>query len=234
MKKLGLVGGTGPESTLLYYSELNKRINERSEGKEFPEITIESLNLNKALGMVAKEQYEDLEAYLTSAIKHLEASGAEIIALTAATMHVVFEQVQTKASVPIVSIPEAVAQKAVSRGYKKVGLLGTIFTMEKDFLKKAFAERGIDVVVPSPQDRELVHRRISTELEYAIVRESSRAELITIIEKMRTEEGIEAVILGCTELPLALNQDNCPVDCLDIVDIHIENLVELITKQTID
>lgn len=112
MKKLGLVGGTGPESTLLYYSELNKSINERTEGKEFPEIAIESLNLNKALELVINAQYEDLDTYITSAIRHLEASGADIVALTAATMHVVFEQVRAKASVPIISIPETTAEVA--------------------------------------------------------------------------------------------------------------------------
>lgn len=230
MKKLGLVGGTGPESTLLYYSELNKRINELTEGKEFPEITIESLNLNKALRMVGKEQYEDLDTYVTSAVRHLEASGADIVALTAATMHVIFEQVRAKVSVPIISIPEATAEAAVARGYKKIGLLGTIFTMEKDYLKNAFVEKGIEVVIPSPEDRNLVHTRIVTELEYAIVKESTRAELIAIIEKMRIEAGIEAVILGCTELPLVLNQGNCSVACLDIVDLHIQKLVKLITK----
>lgn len=229
MKKLGLVGGTGPESTLLYYSEVNKRVHALTAGTEFPEIAIESLNLNKALGLVAQEKYEALETYLIAAIQHLEASGADVGALTAATMHVIFEKVRAKASVPIVGIPEAVAEVAVARGYQKVGLLGTIFTMEKDYLKKTFAEKGIDVVIPSPEDRKLVHTRITTELEYAIIKESSCAELIAIIEKMRIEAGIGAVILGRTELPLALNQENCPVDCLDIVELHIGKLVKMIT-----
>lgn len=227
MKKLGLVGGTGPESTMVYYRELNKRIHEKTNGEEFPEIVIESVNLYKALGMVANEEYEELDRYLSKAISNLEACGADIVALTAGTMHVVFEKLESKVNVPFISIPEAVAELAVSKGYKRVGLLGTIFTMEKDYLSKAFVKKGIEVIVPSAENRILVNERISKELEYGIVKETSTNELISVIEEMREKSGIEAVILGCTELPLALNENNCPVDCLDIMDIHIQKLVKL-------
>lgn len=227
MKKLGLVGGTGSESTMVYYRELNKRIHEKTNGEEFPEIVIESVNLYKALGMVANEEYEELDRYLLKAISNLEACGADIVALTAGTMHVVFEKLESKVNVPFISIPEAVAELAVSKGYKRVGLLGTIFTMEKDYLSKAFVKKGIEVIVPSAENRILVNERISKELEYGIVKETSTNELISVIEEMREKSGIEAVILGCTELPLALNENNCPVDCLDIMDIHIQKLVKL-------
>ncbi len=228
MKKLGLVGGTGPESTMVYYRELNKRIHEKTDGKEFPEIVIESVNLYKALGMVASENYGGLEEYLSKAVSNLETCGADMVALTAGTMHVVFEKLESRAKVPLISIPEAVAEFAISKGYKKVGLLGTIFTMEKDYLSKAFVKRGIEVVVPSAENRMLVNERISNELEYGIVKETSTRELISVIEEMREKSGIEAVILGCTELPLALNEKNCPVDCLDIMDIHIQKLAKLL------
>ncbi len=230
MKKLGLVGGTGPESTMVYYRELNKRIHEKTNGEEFPEIVIESVNLYKALGMVASENYGGLEEYLSKAVSNLEGCGADIVALTAGTMHVVFEELESRAKVPLISIPETVAEFAVSKGYGKVGMLGTIFTMEKEYLSKAFVKKGIEVVVPSAADRVLANERISKELEYGIVKETSTRELISVIEKMKNEAGIEAVILGCTELPLALNKDNCPVDCLDIMEIHIQKLVGLMAE----
>ncbi|MCQ2585212.1 MAG: amino acid racemase [Treponema sp.] len=226
MKKIGLIGGTGPESTLVYYKELNGRLNKAVGGKAFPEIGIESLDLFKALDLVSKEKYDELAAYIGERIANLEKGGAQIIALTAATMHVVFDKLKPGVHVPFISIPEAAAEKAVSKGYKKVGLLGTIFTMEKDYLSKAFAARGIEVFIPSKEDRLVVHDRIANELEYGIVKEESQAELISVIQKMKMEQGIEAVILGCTELPLALNENNCPVDCLDIMEIHIQKLVE--------
>ena len=227
MKKIGLIGGTGPESTLVYYKELNARLNQMADGKAFPEIAIESLDLYKALDMVGNEKYEELADYILQHIKNLEYGGAEIIALTAATMHVVYDKLKPQVTKPFISIPETAAEYAVSKGYKKVGLLGTIFTMEKDYLSKAFTQAGIDVFVPSKEDRLLVHNRIANELEYGIVKEESRAELISVIKKMQQENGIEAIILGCTELPLALNKENCPVACLDIMEIHIQKLVDL-------
>ncbi len=228
MKKIGLIGGTGPESTLVYYKELNTRLNKIADGKAFPEIAIESLDLYKALGLVGEEKYDELADYILRRIKNLENAGADIIALTAATMHVVFDRLKPQVHKPFISIPEAAAEYAVSKGYKKVGLLGTIFTMEKDYLSKAFTQAGIEVFVPAKEDRERVHNRIANELEYGIVKDESRAELISVIKKMQLENGIEAIILGCTELPLALNKDNCPVDCLDIMEIHIQKLTDLL------
>ena len=230
MKKIGLIGGTGPESTLVYYKELNTRLNKAAGGKAFPEIAIESLDLYKALNLVSDEKYDELADYILQRIKNLENGGAEVIALTAATMHVVFDKLKSKVNMPFISIPEAAAEYALSKGYKKVGLLGTIFTMEKDYLSKAFTQVGIEVFVPSKEDRKLVHDCIANELEYGIVKEESRSKLISVIKKMQQENGIEAIILGCTELPLALNKENCPVDCLDIMEIHIEKLVDLLTK----
>ncbi len=227
MKKLGLVGGTGPESTLVYYREINGQIHTKTGGTAFPEISIESVNLYKALGYVSEGNYEELSRYLSDAVSHLVDGGAEIVAFTAGTMHVVYDAIKEQAAVPFISIPEAVSETAVLRGYRKVGLLGTIFTMRHDFFKKTFRDKGIAIVTPSEEDMLLVNERISKELEYGLVKDSTREELIGIITKMQKEQGIEAVILGCTELPLILNAGNCPVDCLDIMAIHINKLVQL-------
>lgn len=228
MKKLGLIGGTGPESTLVYYKEINRQIHMKTGGTAFPEISIESVNLYKALQYVADEKYEELSNYLSDAINNLVNGGAELIALTAGTMHVVYDEIKDKVHVPLIGIPDAVSEAAALHKYNKVGLLGTIFTMQKDFFKKPFTEKGIDVVTPSNEEMILINERISKELEYGIIKDSTREELVNIIMKMKDEQAIEAVILGCTELPLILNSDNCPVDCLDIMDIHIGRLVRLV------
>lgn len=128
----------------------------------------------------------------------------------------------------MISIPEAAAEYAVSKGYHRVGLLGTIFTMEKDYLSKAFLQRGIEVIVPDADIRVLVNERISKELEYGIIKESTIEELKQVILNMKNEQGIEAVILGCTELPLAINEEISPVPCIDIMEVHIQKLVEMI------
>ncbi len=165
---------------------------------------------------------------MSDAINNLVNGGAELVALTAGTMHVVYDEIKDRVHVPLVSIPDAVSEAAASHKFNKVGLLGTIFTMQNDFFEKAFTEKGIDVVTPSDEDMMLVNERISKELEYGIIKDSTREELINIIMKMKNTQAIEAVILGCTELPLILNSDNCPVDCLDIMDIHIDKLVRLV------
>ena len=185
------------------------------------------LNFRRAWDYVSNQQYDSLADYLSEKIENLKATGAEVIALTAATMHIVYEQIVQKTSVNLVSIPKSVCEEIKKKGYKKVGLLGTIFTMEQDYMKKDLIESGIEVYVPEKSDRELVAKRIYEELEAGTVKESTLKEFIVIIEKMKKEQGIEALILGCTELPLLLNKNNCPVDCLDCIEIHLQKLIEL-------
>lgn len=227
MKKIGLVGGTGPESTLMYYRELNGRIDALTRSAQMPEIAIESVNFRRAWELVSSGNYEALTDYLTEKIEALSRSGCGVISLTAATMHVVYDGLVRKTGIRPVSIPGAVCAEARRRGYKKIGLLGTIFTMEQDFMKKAFVQAGMEVVVPGKSDRELIAKRILEELELGIVKEETLGEFTRIIENLRDEQGIEAVILGCTELPLLLNPGNCPVDCLDSVEIHLQTLIRL-------
>ena len=227
MKKIGLVGGTGPESTLMYYKELNSRIDKMTDGAQMPDLVIESVNFRRAWEYVCSEKYDLLADYLSEKVNNLRISGAQVIALTAATMHIVYDEIVQKTKVPLVSIPKSVCEEIQKKGYKKVGLLGTIFTMEQDYMKKDLLEAGIEVIIPEKSDRELIAKRIYEELEVGIVKESTLKEFTAIIEKMKKEQGIQALILGCTELPLLLNKDNCPVDCLDSVEIHLQKLIEL-------
>lgn len=227
MKKIGLVGGTGPESTLMYYKELNSRIDEATGGRNMPELAIESVNFRKAWELVSNQRYEELADYLSEKVNNLEKSGAEIITLTAATMHIVFDEIENNTKVSLVSIPQAICREVLEKRYKKVGLMGTIFTMEQDFMKKDLLQAGINVVVPDKDDRELIAKRIYEELELGIVKESTLQEFKAIIKKMQDMHEIEAIVLGCTELPLLLNDANCPLPCLDSVAIHIKRLVEL-------
>lgn len=227
MKKIGLVGGTGPESTIMYYKELNAKIDEATGGKNMPELSIESVNFRKAWKLVSSEQHKELADYISEKVNTLVDSGAEIIALTAATMHIVFDEIENNTKVSLVSIPKTICNEVVKNGYRKVGLLGTIFTMEQDFMKKDLRQAGIDVIVPDKTDREIIAKRIYEELELGIVKESTLQEFNEIIKKMQNVHGIEAIILGCTELPLILNDANCVLPCLDSVAIHIKRIVEL-------
>ena len=227
MKKIGLVGGTGPESTLMYYKELNSRIDKLTGGKAMPDIAIESVNFRRAWEFVTTADYDKLSDYLAEKVNSLYNGGAEIISLTAATMHIVMDELAAKTKAELISIPKIISDEVVSLGMKKVGLLGTIFTMEQDYMKKDLLDAGVEVYIPEKEDRELVAKRIYEELEVGIVKESTLKEFVDIINKMKKDNGIEAVILGCTELPLLLNSENTPLPCLDSVEIHIRKLIEL-------
>ena len=227
MRKIGLIGGTGPESTVMYYKELNSRTDKRTGGKMMPDIAIDSVDFHRAWNSVTNADYKGLSDYLADKARSLKAGGSEVIALTAGTMHIVYDEVCAKSGVDLISIPKAVCEKAGKEGYKKVLLLGTIFTMENDYMKKDLRDSGIEVVVPDKDERELIARRIYEELESGIVREETLKEFLDIISAIRESRGIEAVILGCTELPLLLNPGNTPLPLLDSVDIHIDKLLEL-------
>lgn len=227
MKKIGLVGGTGPESTLMYYKILNTEIDRITGGKAMPDIAIESVNFTRAWNYVTEGKFDLLADYLYEKLQALDKGGSEVISLTAVTMHVVYDELAARFNKPVVSIPKTVSDEAAAKGIKRIGLLGTIFTMEKDYMKKDLRDAGIEVFVPSEEDRKLVAARIFEELEKGIVKESTLEELQAVIKRMKEENGIEGVILGCTELPLILNPGNCPVACFDAVDIHIRKLIEL-------
>lgn len=227
MKKIGLVGGTGPESTVMYYKKLNEEMDRITGGKAMPEIVIESVDFRKMWGYVENSDTELLASYLKEKLDNLAKCDAEVIALTAMTCHVVYDELAAGFDKPIVSIPKAVCEEVVSKGIKKVGLLGTAFTMERDYMKKDLINAGVEVLVPDKEDRKTVAARIYEELEIGIIKESTLKELTDIINRMKAEYGIEGIILGCTELPLILNSGNCPVECFDAVDIHIRKLIEL-------
>lgn len=227
MKKIGLVGGTGPESTAMYYKELNIQIDKLTNGEDMPDLAIESVNFRQVWRYVSNQEYKKLADYLSEKIKALVAGGSEIVSLTAGTMHVVIDDLEKSTGTELVSIPKAVCEEIVRKGYKKVGLLGTIITMEMDYMKKDIVQAGIEVCIPDKTDRNLIAKRIYEELEIGVVKESTLNEFNAIIKKMKDEQHAEAVILGCTELPLLLNDKNCVLPCLDSVRIHIQKLIEL-------
>ena len=230
MKKIGLVGGTGPESTVMYYKKLNSEIDLLTNENHMPDIAIESVDFRRAWKYVQNGETSELADYLAEKVNCLVQTKADVIALTAVTMHMVYDEIAEKTGVSLVSIPKTVCEKIVSEGIKKVGLFGTVVTMEQDYMKKDLLENGVEVFVPNDEEIALIGKRIYEELEKGIVKESTLAELTEIINRMKEEDGIEGLILGCTELPLILNSENCPVKCFDSVELHLKKLIELAMK----
>lgn len=230
MKKLGLVGGMGPESTIPYYHDIVYGVQAKVGKDFFPNLSIESINVFDVLRLCSEHKFDELTDYLMIAINNLIKSGADFVALSANTPHIVFDKLQEKSSVPLVSIIEATRDEAIRLSMRKLGLFGTIFTMTGDFFKTPFWGSDIEIVVPTIEEMEFINHKISSELELGIVKEETLRSFQQIIDRMKKDSGIEAIILGCTELPLLLNDEVSPVPCLDTMKIHVEKLIGMIVE----
>jgi len=231
MKKLGLVGGMGPESTLPYYSGIVYGVQKKLGHNEFPPLTIESVDVFKVLGLCAEQRYDDLLQYLLTAVQNLAAAGAQFAALSANTPHIVFDELQRRSPLPLVSIIQATCNEAKRRGLTKLGLLGTAFTMNGTFFTEPFVRSGITVITPPEEEKQYIGNKIATELEFGVVKPETRREFLGSIARMQRQQGIEAVVLGCTELPLLFQGVSLPLACLDTMQIHIDSLVRYILEE---
>lgn len=224
MKQIGIIGGLGPESTVDYYKSIIGAF--RTEGSlASPEIIIYSVNIEEVLALVSGQEWSSLIYLLVSKIKALHRAGADFAIISANTPHIVFDEVQAKSPIPLLSIVTATRNKATELGLKKVGLLGTKFTMQTNFFSPPFSAEGISVVVPSADDQDYIHDKLMTEIEHGIFTDETRDGLLAIIERMIAVEKIDGVILGCTELPLILDKSEYGIPFLNTTAIHVESIV---------
>jgi aspartate racemase len=225
MTRLGLVGGLGPESTIDYYCRILDSWKERDPASS-PSIVIDSLDVRRALDLVAQDR-EALTEYLLASVERLAGAGADFVAISANTPHLVFDALSARAHIPLLSIVETCADEASRRGLKRVLLLGTRFTMEAPFYPEVFGRRGIDVVIPIEEDRGWIHGIYVGELLRGEFHDSSRKELVAIIERMRRSESIDGIILGGTELPLLLRgREIAKLPVLDTTALHVGAIVK--------
>jgi len=220
---LGIIGGVAPGSTIDYYRLLVGRYRERRPDGSYPSIVINSINLTPLLEIVAGGDRQRLVEFLLEEIAVLDRAGARVAIIASNTPHVVFDDLAKRSPVPLVSIVEATAAEAVARGLKKIGLLGTRFTMDGGFYPPVCARYGVTVVVPQPDDRAYVHDRYFAELVGGNFRQETRDGMLAVMRRMQERDGIDGVILGGTELPLLFRDawpDGLPL--LDTTRIHAE------------
>lgn len=228
MNKLGLIGGTGPESTIVYYKGIEYGVQQKSGRSFFPNLTIESLSVFDVLSFCGKQDYAGLTAYLLKGVRNLAAAGAQYAALTGITPHIVFDELSAASPIPLISMVDTARDYAAAYGYKKICLLGTLPTMEGTFFQNSFAKRRIEVVTPNAEERTYIGTKIETELEYGKVLPETQRTFKAIAERIIREEQAQAVVLGCTELPLIFNDVELPVPYIDVMQVHINALVDLI------
>lgn len=226
MKKIGIIGGIGPESTVDYYKLIIGAFHKRQEVfGGYPEIIIYSANLTGLLKIVEAKKWDELTDWLVEKVEALHRAGAEFAVIGSNTPHIVYKEVSSRSPIPMLSIVDETRKKAQSLGLKKLGLLGTRFTMESDFFKNPFGDHNMAVLVPEREDQELIHQRLFSEIELGIIKDSTREELLSIVKKMIDQHSIDAVILGCTELPLILDKSEFGIPFLNTTAIHAESIV---------
>lgn len=224
MKTIGLIGGTSWVSTMDYYKYINEGINQELGGSQFSQCVIYSFNYNDILEHNAAQDWDGLYAMLLDAAQKLIAAGVEAIALCANTTHMHAERLQSTISVPIIHIAVATGNAILKKGLTKVGLLGTKFTMEKDFYANKLADFGIETIIPDEADREFIHNTISGELGKGIVLPETKTKYIEIIDRL-ARKGAEGIILGCTEIPLLIHPSDTEIPVFDTAKIHADAIV---------
>ncbi|MFZ3579487.1 aspartate/glutamate racemase family protein [Virgibacillus sp. DJP39] len=231
MKRAGIIGGLGPESTVEYYQSFIHKYQDRMNSKKIlPELFINSINMYKVFQLISEDKINELVEYVGSAAQKLEEIGADFVVISANTPHIVFDEVRKKVTVPMISIVESTYEKADQLGLQNVGMLGTKFTMENDFFKKPFLTGSKKIVVPSEEDQQFIHQKIVDEIENGVIKQETKIAFLKIINKLIEDERLDGVILGCTELPMILKDDDVSIPLLNTTDIHVNKMIEQLFK----
>jgi len=227
MKTLGIVGGIGPESTIEYYRLLIAGWRERRPDGTYPKLIINSIDVSKVLALAGKGQREDLAEYLLEALVKLDRAGCDFAILAANTPHIVFDEVAARSPLPLISIVQATCDFAEAHGLKKLGLFGTLSTMQGGFYQTVSAKVGIEVIVPEIADQNRVHEKYVGELVKGIFLPETRQRLLEIAATMKERNKIDGLILGGTELPLLLRDGSeLGIPLLDTTRIHVGAALE--------
>jgi aspartate racemase len=231
MKTIGIIGGIGPESTVDYYRSIIARCRERIPDCEYPPILINSVDLRLILQLVSEKRLDELTGYLEKEIEKLARAGADVAIIAANTPHIVFGQLARVAAVPLISIVEATRDAARDAHLRRLALIGTEFTMTGGFYQSVFAESALDLIVPTVEERAVIHQKYMSELVRGTFLPSTRDALLDIFGAMKERDAIDGVILAGTELPLLVRTSTLRgIPILDTTQIHVDAAIAAITK----
>lgn len=226
LKTIGLLGGMSWESTEIYYRELNRMVRMQLGGLHSAKIILDSYDFAEIVAYQQAGDWDGALRMLIDSAQALEKSGADMILICTNTMHILAESLQNAINIPLIHIADAIAEEALNQGIETLALLGTQYTMEQTFYKEQLAKWGIRTLVPSEEERKQVHQVIFDELCQGIIREDSRDRYQDIIENLILQ-GAEAVILGCTEIPLLIQSEHASVPLLDSTRLHAKKAIDL-------
>ena len=219
MKKIGLIGGITPESTILYYQILNTLSANQLGKTHSAELIINSFDFGQISQLLTEGSWDLLDKKMADTAISLEGAGASCILICANTMHLCVDAVRKVVHIPVIHIAETTAKEIQKKGIQKVALLGTKYTMEKDFFKDILSAHSIETILPDAEERDVIHRIIYEELAQGIFKKSSKESYLKIIDRLILN-GAEGIVLGCTEIPLLINQNDVSLPIFDTARIH--------------
>ena len=220
MKTIGMIGGMSWESSLEYYRIINEAVKQSLGGLHSAECILHSLDFARIEQLQHGGDWKALEEILVDSARKLQAAGAGIILICTNTMHLLADAVESAVSARLLHIADAAGEAIAARGMRRIGLLGTQFTMQRGYYSNRLSDRyGVEVIVPVPEDQEVVHRTIYEELCLGVMKGRSREAMNRIIRRLG-ERGVEGVILGCTELPLLVREAESGIPLFDTTDLH--------------
>ena len=223
MKTLGIIGGLGPESTIEFYKEVIRAYKERVTDGSQPEFIINSVNMKTLVDAVTVNDLGTMANYLVEQIQKLANAGADFAIISANTPHLAFDEVQRRSPIPLISIVEAAAKATKLKGLKKVGLMGTRFTMKARLFPNVFLGEQIEVVTPNAGEQDFIHDIYMNELVKGVIRNETRERLLAIASRMKKDDRIEGLLLGGTELSLILKDlDGTSLELLDTMKIQVQ------------
>lgn len=226
MRTLGIIGGTGPESTIEYYRQVVAAYKEQKQDGSYPPIIINSIDLKKMLDLISANQLSEVTQYLLTEVHKLAKAGADFGLLASNTPHIVFDELAGQSPIPLISIVEATCDAVQAAGFKRVSLFGTRFTMEGKFYAKVFSPAGITLVIPNNDEREYIHDKYINELLNGIFLPETRTRLLSIANRLKEESEVEGLILAGTELPLILQDKTYQgIPFFDTTQIHARRAV---------
>lgn len=227
---VGIVGGIGPESTIAYYRAIIAKVRGRDAHAAYPRVIINSIDASAMLALIPQGRFDDLATMLAREVDALGQAGADFALIAANTPHLVFDDIRARTTVPLVSIVEATRDAAIAQRLRRLGLLGTRFTMDATFYQDALRGAGIEVVVPPPDDRDYVHEKYMTDLFSGDIPQATREGITSVVARMIATDGIDGVIVGGTELfPLVEDFRRLGTAVLDTADIHAQAAVDRLT-----
>jgi aspartate racemase len=230
-KRVGIVGGVGPSATILYYQQISELGHKRMEGDHYPEILIHSLDMGEVTDFFYRNDMDALTEKLVRAVGGLHQGGCDMAIISCNAMHMVFDRVRQRVGIPMVSILDAVMMEVRKRHLRTVGIMGTIFIMQSDLYRAAIEKAGIACIEPGPEEQAWIMKAILEDLQRPSIPKTTIDRFAEDIQTLR-KMGAEAVILACTDLPVAIRAENSPIPILDTTRIHVDATLDFAFAET--